>query len=110
MGYGTDIAGGYSADIMNAMRTGVLTGRGREGGRKETENEDSHENSEEDSITDEGQASSVGTRSLAVDWKESLYVATRGGAIALGLKGMFVVGGSFDAQESESEAVLKFFL
>ncbi|PPR04502.1 hypothetical protein CVT24_013108 [Panaeolus cyanescens] len=89
VGYGTDIAGGYSADVMNTMRTGVITGRGREGGRKEAE--------KEISCGERGNNNNV--ESLAIDWKESLYIATRGGAIALGLKGMFVVGGTFDAQE-----------
>lgn len=41
-------------------------------------------------------------QSLAIDWKESLYLATRGGSLALGLQGMFRVGAPFDAQESES--------
>lgn len=40
--------------------------------------------------------------SLAITWKESLYLATRGGALSLGLKdvGEFKVGTPFDAQES----------
>jgi len=38
---------------------------------------------------------------LSIDWKEALYLATRGGALALGLQGMFCVGAPFDAQESE---------
>jgi guanine deaminase len=38
---------------------------------------------------------------LSVDWKEAIYLATRGGALALGLpqeSGAFQVGAPFDAQ------------
>lgn len=39
---------------------------------------------------------------LSIDWKESVYLATRGGAVALNLtSGEFVVGAPFDAQLSE---------
>jgi guanine deaminase len=41
---------------------------------------------------------------LSIDWKESLYLATRGGALALGLpngSGTFQVGAPFDAQLSK---------
>lgn len=70
---GTDIAGGYSADIMNAMRQAVLVSRMRQGD---------------------------GDEDLAVDWKETLYLATVGGITALG-KGNdgFTVGKPFDAQQ-----------
>jgi guanine deaminase len=43
--------------------------------------------------------------SLAVNWKEALFLATRGGALALGLQpgsGIFEVGAPFDAQCSKS--------
>lgn len=49
-------------------------------------------------VTDEG------SESLGIDWKEALYLATRGGALALGLgqgSGIFEVGAPFDAQCSE---------
>jgi guanine deaminase len=39
-------------------------------------------------------------KSLRVEWKESLYLATRGGAEALGLGGVWEVGMPFDAQRS----------
>lgn len=89
VGLGTDIAGGYSADIMNAMRQAVAVSRMRQGretmGRvKEGQNETSRIE-----------------KNLAIDWKESLYLATRGGSIALGLNsGVFEVGAPFDAQMS----------
>jgi guanine deaminase len=42
---------------------------------------------------------SGGERSLAIDWKDALYLATKGGATALGLAcGVFQAGAPFDAQ------------
>ncbi|OAX38768.1 Metallo-dependent hydrolase [Rhizopogon vinicolor AM-OR11-026] len=81
VGLGTDIAGGYSIDIMNSMRQAVAVSRIREGTRKISDN------------------SSNNGVSLAVDWKDVLYLATRGGAISLGLSsGVFQAGAPFDAQ------------
>ncbi|KZP31446.1 Metallo-dependent hydrolase [Athelia psychrophila] len=88
VGLGTDVAGGYSLDIMNAMRQAVITSRMREGNRI-------MEPTEGEGIDKEAR------RSLAIDWKEALYLATRGGALALGLgqgSGMFQIGAPFDAQ------------
>lgn len=83
VGLGTDVAGGYSLDIMNAMRQAVIASRMREGSRVME------------------MAAGVATDSrLYIDWKEALFLATRGGAMALGLQGMFRVGLPFDAQES----------
>ncbi|KAI0074027.1 Metallo-dependent hydrolase [Panus rudis PR-1116 ss-1] len=88
VGLGTDIAGGYSIDIMNCMRQTVAVSRMREGTRVL-------------------QAAERGTnddaRSLSIDWKESLYLATAGGATAMGLSGgagTLRVGAPFDAQYS----------
>lgn len=86
VGLGTDVAGGYSIDILSSMRHAVATSRIREGARVL------------------GPKSEVGeVKSLAVEWKESLFLATRGGALALGLEnsGEFKVGASFDAQHSK---------
>ncbi|TDL29740.1 Metallo-dependent hydrolase [Rickenella mellea] len=80
VGLGTDIAGGYSLDIMNAMRSAVVVSRIREGERVENRR---------------------GGSALSIDWKTALYLATRGGAVALNLpegSGMFTVGAPFDAQ------------
>jgi len=88
VGLGTDIAGGYSIDIMSAMRQSVIVARMREGARIMDCTEGSYQESE----TGE---------SLSVDWKEALYLATRGGALALGLPqgcGLFEVGAPFDVQ------------
>ncbi|KZV70192.1 Metallo-dependent hydrolase [Peniophora sp. CONT] len=83
VGLGTDIAGGYSADIMSAMRWSVGVARMRDGARVEMM-------SGTDMQLDD---------SKRIDWKESLYLATKGGAEALGLKGgAFEVGAPFDAQ------------
>ena len=74
VGLGTDIAGGYSSNIMDAMRQAVIVSRMRPG--EET----------------------------SVHWIEALYLATTGGAQAIGLPegfGSFRVGTPFDAQLSE---------
>jgi len=84
IGLGTDVAGGYSVDIMNSMRQAVAVSRMREGDRvmkAEPEREDE--------------------KNLSIDWKEAVFLATRGGAMALGLSGQFEVGAHFDAQESK---------
>lgn len=88
VGLGTDVAGGYSIDIMNSMRSAVMVSRMREGELKEHV----HANKR------------VKEKTLSINWKESLYLATRGGAIALSLPegaGVFEVGAPFDAQLSE---------
>lgn len=89
VGLGTDVAGGYSIDILNSMRHAVSTSRMREGNRVLE--------------SKPGTATGGEVKSLAVEWKESLFLATRGGALALGLEnsGVFRVGASFDAQHSK---------
>ena len=92
VGLGTDIAGGYSIDIMNAMRQAVIVSRMREGTRVMAHH-DADASKEKDT-----------EKPLSIDWKEALYLATTGGAIALGLPkgiGTFTVGVPFDAQCSE---------
>lgn len=87
VGLGTDIAGGYSIDIMDSMRQAVAVSRMREG----------EEILKAERKKEEG--------NLSIDWKEALYLATTGGAIAMGLKpgvGTFEVGAPFDVQQSES--------
>ena len=91
IGLGTDIAGGYSADIMSAMRQAVITSRMRQGRR----------------ITESGSQSE--DENLAIDWVESLFLATKGGATAMDLSpqvGTFEVGAAFDAQRSESLSII----
>ncbi|KAL5482533.1 hypothetical protein ACEPAI_9127 [Sanghuangporus weigelae] len=91
VGLGTDVAGGYSADIMNAMRSAVTVSRMREGERRERRLE--IENGKGTGDEEE--------QDVSINWKESLYLATRGGANTLGLPegaGSFQVGAPFDAQ------------
>jgi cytosine/adenosine deaminase-related metal-dependent hydrolase len=55
------------------------------------------------SVTDVGVE---GEGNLAIDWKESLYLATRGGSVSLGLKsGLFDVGAPFDAQMGKTHSL-----
>ncbi|GLB45496.1 putative amidohydrolase family protein [Lyophyllum shimeji] len=85
VGLGTDVAGGYSLDMMSAMRHAVTVSRMREGKRR-LEHAGENEAAE----------------SVAIDWKEALYLATQGGKEALGLgrgSGSFEVGAPFDAQQ-----------
>lgn len=90
VGLGTDIAGGYDIDIMSCMRQAVAVSRMREGARLVR-------------ISSQG-AKSDDEGPLSIDWKEALYLATAGGAQALGLgagSGTLIVGAAFDAQSSE---------
>ncbi|KAF5315046.1 hypothetical protein D9619_007411 [Psilocybe cf. subviscida] len=89
VGLGTDIAGGYSADIMNAMRQAVAVSRMREGERVM-----SLPTAQKDQAKEEPEA-----QKRSIDWKEALFLATRGGALCLGLPGVFRVGAPFDAQQ-----------
>ncbi|KAJ3557647.1 hypothetical protein NM688_g1360 [Phlebia brevispora] len=93
VGLGTDIAGGYHIDILSSMRQAVAVSRMREGARIMGKAAQSHTKAD-------GDDKSV----LSIDWTEALYLATRGGALALGLTngvGTFMKGASFDAQCSK---------
>ncbi|OSD07262.1 Metallo-dependent hydrolase [Trametes coccinea BRFM310] len=114
VGLGTDIAGGYSVDIMNAMRQAVAVSRMREGARTVSKMRSTSPAADVDQETDDD-------KPVSIDWKEALYLATRGGALALDLPegcGTFTVGAPFDAQwielvvaERDGEAIgeLEFF-
>ncbi|WVW85045.1 hypothetical protein I302_107081 [Kwoniella bestiolae CBS 10118] len=88
VGLGTDIAGGYSPSIQTQMRQAVIISRMREGARCESMN---------CSFAESAHKEGAGNH-LKVDWKESLYLATRGGKKGMGLGGCFEVGMEFDAQ------------
>lgn len=91
VGLGTDIAGGYSTDIMCSMRQAVIVSRMREGSK----------------ILEAESSQTENKGNLGINWAESLFLATKGGAAAMGLHpgvGIFEVGAPFDAQRS------KFFL
>jgi guanine deaminase len=96
VGLGTDVAGGYSIDVMGAMRWAVGVSRLLEGARLERSEWQASGGAE-----DRGINAAINTRDARVDWKEALYLGTRGGALALGLgSGVFKIGASFDAQQS----------
>ncbi|GAA5841304.1 hypothetical protein JCM11251_001620 [Rhodosporidiobolus azoricus] len=85
VGLGSDISGGYRTGIDENMRWAVGIARLREGARTEEQRKEK------------------GASSLAITWQESLFVATLGGAQALGLDksrrvGTLEVGAAFDAQ------------
>ncbi|KPV72314.1 uncharacterized protein RHOBADRAFT_55799 [Rhodotorula graminis WP1] len=90
VGLGSDISGGYRLGLDDNMRWAVGISRMREGQR------DAVRVAPEDGEADEG--------SLAITWQESLFLATLGGAQALGLDGderrvgVLEVGSAFDAQ------------
>lgn len=90
VGLGTDVAGGYRLDIMSAMRMAVVVANMRENDRQNM--------IAKGAIVEED-------KSLKVTWIESLYLATTGGMIALGIiekeKHPFQVGVPFDAQQSQ---------
>ena len=86
-------------DIMGAMRWAVGVARLSEGARLER----SGWQASGSSGSGDRAANAVidNTRGMTVDWKEALYLGTRGGAVALGLDtGVFKTGSPFDAQQS----------
>jgi len=98
VGLGTDVAGGYSIDIMGAMRWAVGVARLSEGARLERSGWQASGSS---GSGDRAANAVIDTRGMTVDWKEALYLGSRGGAVALGLdSGVFKTGSPFDAQQS----------
>jgi guanine deaminase len=90
VGLGSDIAGGYELGIQGVMRMSVAVSRLREGLLKR------------ESQTPGEPA----VNNPRIGWKESLYLATKGGAEAMGLsQGCFNVGAPFDAQQSTSISI-----
>jgi len=91
VGLGSDISGGYRVGLDDNMRWAVGISRMREGQRDAVRVMPEH-----------GEAEKEG--SLAITWQESLFLATLGGAQALGLDdnerrvGTLEVGSAFDAQ------------
>ena len=106
IGLGSDISGGYALSIQTSMRSAVYTARLREGQRREL----AHARRTEKNLADEKMVIEKKVvamqevdeeKGLRVDWKESLWVATRGGKGALDMGGVFEVGMEFDAQQSK---------
>lgn len=88
-GLGSDISGGYRVGLDENMRWAVGVSRLREGQRG--------------AVRVGGEGEGEGGSSLAITWQESLFLATLGGAQALGLDtdrrvGTLEVGAAFDAQ------------
>ncbi|SCV73631.1 BQ2448_6061 [Microbotryum intermedium] len=76
VGLGSDISGGYDPSLESSMRTAVAVARLR------AHSKEGLDQKEKD-----------------IEWEEALWIATRGGAQALGLQsGVFEKGRPFDAQ------------
>eukprot|EP00877_Chromochloris_zofingiensis_P000040 jgi/Chrzof1/10036/Cz04g24270.t1 len=93
VGLGTDIAGGYSPSMLQAMRMAVINSRALRAAAL------MHAASDAD-LTKLKQAA-------VITWEEALYLATMGGAHALGLDstiGSFAVGNQFDALLIDTKA------
>lgn len=81
VGLGSDIAGGYTVDLQVQMRQAVIASRLLESASLSP--------------------TAASGNALRVSWKEALFLATRGGALALAepnVGGRFCVGEFFDAQ------------
>ncbi|KAJ0411831.1 hypothetical protein ATCC90586_002984 [Pythium insidiosum] len=75
VGLGTDIAGGYSPSMLRSIQTAVITSKALE-------------------------VSHAGGEFMALDFKDAFWVATMGGALALGIEsdtGSFGIGKYLDA-------------
>lgn len=82
VGLGSDVSGGYQVGVGEGMKWAVAVSRAREGARA-------------------SRAQGEQEESLAISWKESLFLATLGGAQAMGmghLVGSFERGKQLDAQ------------
>ncbi|WVF68728.1 hypothetical protein IAT40_003500 [Kwoniella sp. CBS 6097] len=101
VGLGTDIAGGYSPSIQVQMRTAVIISRLREGARCESLDCSfaAADATEQEKASSSCNGHSKGkSKNVKVDWKEAVYLATRGGKKGMGLGGALEVGMEFDAQ------------
>ena len=90
VGLGTDVAGGYSPSMMNSSRMAVVAAKSQ--GFVEQEKEKTKEQ--------QGTADTDSICETDMDWRHAFYLATLGGAEALGLShriGTFAVGMELDA-------------
>jgi guanine deaminase len=109
VGLGTDVAGGYSPSILNAMRNAVITSHTLEHCRyyhntaaaalsdTHTSNEEAPSAPSTKTVISDSDSDSDDIR---MDYRQAFYLATLGGATALGLEhdiGTFAVGMKFDA-------------
>ena len=80
---------------MGVMRWTVGISRISEGARLERSG--SQATASEDQVA----KAESNSKCISMNWKEALYLGTRGGALALGLGGgVFKIGAPFDAQQS----------
>lgn len=101
VGLGSDIAGGYSISLNESMRWSVGVARSREGRRKDQISDPFAQSATEYELN------TSKSEKLDITWKESIYVATLGGARAIDRAtylGNFEVGKSFDAQLIELQS------
>ncbi|KAG6883546.1 hypothetical protein C0992_008512 [Termitomyces sp. T32_za158] len=107
VGLGTDIAGGYSLDVMSVMRWAVGVARMREGQLKLEDAKESTGGQVDDmreATADVDTPPGDSAEVPVLDWKGALYLATRSGASTLGLhpkSGTFDIGAPFNAQLSK---------
>jgi guanine deaminase len=88
VGLGTDVAGGYSPSMMNSQRMAVVASHALDHEQKQRRH------------TSEGQREEQSLSSPVLDYRHAFYLATLGGAEALGLEhriGTFGIGMEFDA-------------
>jgi guanine deaminase len=112
VGLGTDVAGGYSPSMLSAVRHAVVASRALQDGTdnyrhnhhldgavhaEKAQQQHVQEQEQEQEQEGGGEGEAVGGR---IEWKEALWMATMGGARALGIEadvGAFGVGMAFDA-------------
>ncbi|KAI9689984.1 MAG: hypothetical protein M1822_009866 [Bathelium mastoideum] len=103
VGLGTDVSGGFSASVLVAAREAVLVSRlvAVEEGEARAADDESAEAQEGKGKGTKGDGAEKGKESAKLMDPEVLWMATRGGAKALGLQeriGGFEVGMEWDAQ------------
>lgn len=93
IGLGTDISGGYDSSMASSMRWAVATSRLETGLRAKL--------AEPGIVPAATSAARVDGAERGLTWRESIYLATLGGASAMGddrVTGSLEVGKAFDAQ------------
>lgn len=84
LGLGSDISGGYAIDMQHSMRWAVGISRMTQA-----------------QAAQQQQSAAVSVKVDPITWRQSIYLATQGGAVAMGEQdrcGGFSVGKAFDAQ------------
>ena len=100
VGLGTDFAGGHDHSMLSAIRSAVLVSRLLSTGVDKYDYRSSVDTDTEPSSVSQDTDDSVRRKNDRVSWQEALYLATAGGAKALGLQdriGRIEKGLEFDA-------------